>query len=66
MQRTEIALHYDFGDDWMFTITVSKISEVQEILSLVSLKQKEAFNSIQTGKKMSLAKNNVLFVPDES
>ena len=21
---------YDFGDDWMFTITVSKISEVQE------------------------------------
>ena len=29
MQRTEIALHYDFGDDWMFTITVSKISEVQ-------------------------------------
>lgn len=23
-------LHYDFGDNWMFTITVSKISEVQE------------------------------------
>ena len=22
-------LHYDFGDDWMFTIRVSKISEVQ-------------------------------------
>lgn len=23
-------LHYDFGDDWMFTITVLKISEVQK------------------------------------
>ena len=26
----KFALQYDFGDDWMFTITVSKISEVQE------------------------------------
>ena len=43
-----------------------KSVKFREILSLVSLKQKEAFNSIQTGKKMSLAKNNVLFVPDES
>ena len=25
----KFALHYDFGDEWMFTITVSKISEVQ-------------------------------------
>ena len=25
----KFALHYDFGDDWMFTITMSKISEVQ-------------------------------------
>ena len=25
----KFTLHYDFGDDWMFTITVSKISEVQ-------------------------------------
>ena len=23
-------LHYDFGDDWMFTITVHKIDEVEE------------------------------------
>lgn len=43
-----------------------KSVKFREILSLVSLRQKEAFNSIQTGKKMSLAKNNVLFVPDES
>lgn len=24
----KFSLHYDFGDDWMFTITISKISEV--------------------------------------
>ena len=26
----KFSLHYDFGDDWMFTITVSKISEAGE------------------------------------
>ena len=26
----KFSLHYDFGDDWMFTIRVSKISEVEE------------------------------------
>ena len=26
----KFTLHYDFGDDWMFTITVSKIIEVQK------------------------------------
>lgn len=26
----KFTLHYDFGDDWMFTITVSKIVEVQK------------------------------------
>lgn len=26
----KFSLHYDFGDDWMFTITVLKISEVQK------------------------------------
>ena len=25
----KFSLHYDFGDDWMFTITVSKISEAE-------------------------------------
>lgn len=29
-KEQKFALQYDFGDDWMFTITVSKISEVQE------------------------------------
>lgn len=26
----KFSVHYDFGDDWMFTITVSRIDEVQE------------------------------------
>ena len=26
----KFSLHYDFGDDWMFTITVHKIDEVEE------------------------------------
>ncbi|MDY4116489.1 MAG: hypothetical protein SOY35_11520 [Blautia sp.] len=26
----KFTLHYDFGDDWMFTITVSEIVEVQK------------------------------------
>ena len=26
----KFSLHYDFGDDWMFTITVHKINEVEE------------------------------------
>ena len=26
----KFSLHYDFGDDWMFTITVSKISEAED------------------------------------
>ncbi len=29
-QRQKFSLHYDFGDDWMFAITVSKISDVPE------------------------------------
>lgn len=43
-----------------------KSVKFREILSLVSLRQKEAFNSIQTGMKMSLTKNNVRFASDES
>lgn len=26
----KFSLHYDFGDDWMFSITVTKISEAEE------------------------------------
>ena len=34
------SLHYDFGDDWMFTIHVQKIEEAQEKKSPVLLKAK--------------------------
>lgn len=36
----KFSLHYDFGDDWMFTITVSKIIEVQEIFEARIVKSK--------------------------
>ena len=26
-EKQKFSLHYDFGDDWIFSITVSKISE---------------------------------------
>ena len=28
--KQKFSLHYDFGDDWMFTITVQNISETSE------------------------------------
>ena len=62
----KFALHYDFGDDWMFTITVSKSVKFRGILSLALLSQKVGFNSIQTGMKMSLTKNNVMLTSGES
>ena len=39
-KERKFALHYDFGDDWMFTITVSKISEVQGDFKLRIIKSK--------------------------
>ena len=33
-------LHYDFGDDWMFTINVQKIKEVSEIMEPCVIKEK--------------------------
>ena len=36
----KFSLHYDFGDDWMFTITVSKISEVQKNVETRIIKSK--------------------------
>ncbi|MBO5354202.1 MAG: plasmid pRiA4b ORF-3 family protein [Lachnospiraceae bacterium] len=34
------SLHYDFGDDWMFTIHVQKIEEVQEYKEPKVIKEK--------------------------
>lgn len=28
--KQKFSLHYDFGDDWMFTVTVQNISETSE------------------------------------
>ena len=39
-QGQNFSLHYDFGDDWMFTITVSKISETQEKTETCIIKSK--------------------------
>jgi len=36
----KFALHYDFGDDWVFTITVSKVIEIQEHLKPRIVKSK--------------------------
>lgn len=58
----KFALHYDCGDDWMFTITVSKISEVQEDFEPRVIKSKELFNSTRIGMKRTLTKNNAVFV----
>ncbi|MGN0395809.1 MAG: hypothetical protein ACI4EF_10620 [Coprococcus sp.] len=30
MIKQKFSLHYDFGDDWMFTITVQNITETAE------------------------------------
>ena len=44
-EKQKFSLHYDFGDDWMFTITVSKIIEVQKDFRML-LVQKEKLNNI--------------------
>lgn len=36
----KFSLHYDFGDDWMFTITVSKINEIPEKMESRIIKSK--------------------------
>lgn len=38
--KQKFSLHYDFGDDWMFTITVQKIEEAQEKAVLKVIKEK--------------------------
>lgn len=36
----KFSLHYDFGDDWMFAIRISKISEVPEKMEPCIIKSK--------------------------
>ena len=63
-KRQKFTLHNDFGDDWMFTITVSKISEVQKNFKPRIVKSKG--NSIKTGMKKILTKNNEVVGHNES
>ena len=40
IEKQKFSLHYDFGDDWMFVITVKKISEVAEKIEPRIIKSK--------------------------
>lgn len=40
VEKQKFSLHYDFGDDWMFTITVSKINEIPEKMESRIIKSK--------------------------
>lgn len=40
VEKQKFSLHYDFGDDWMFVITVKKISEVAEKIEPRIIKSK--------------------------
>lgn len=38
--KQKFSLHYDFGDDWMFTITVQSIAETSEKVKPTVIKEK--------------------------
>lgn len=40
VMKQKFSLHYDFGDDWMFTITVQKITETSEKVNPTVIKEK--------------------------
>ena len=40
VMKQKFSLHYDFGDDWMFTITVQKIEETSETVAPTVIKEK--------------------------
>ena len=42
VEKQKFSLHYDFGDDWMFVITVQKIEETQEKVAPKVIKEKGA------------------------
>ena len=39
-EKQKFLFHYDFGDDWLFQITVSKIQEVPEYIPHSVIKEK--------------------------
>ena len=40
VMKQKFSLHYDFGDDWMFTIIVQKITETSERIAPTVIKEK--------------------------
>ena len=40
VEKQKFSLHYDFGDDWMFVITVKKISEMPDKIEPRIIKSK--------------------------
>lgn len=38
--KQKFSLHYDFGDDWMFTIVVQKVTETAEKVAPTVIKEK--------------------------
>lgn len=39
-EKQKFSLHYDFGDDWMFTITVQSIAESAEKVKPAVIREK--------------------------
>lgn len=39
-EKQKFSLHYDFGEDWMFTIVVQKIAETEEKVAPTVIKEK--------------------------
>lgn len=60
MIKQKFSLHYDFGDDWMFTITVQNITETAEKTAPRVIKE----NGIVTkgGNLFLLAKNGKILI----
>lgn len=48
MVKQKFSLHYDFGDDWMFTIVVQKIEETSEKVAPTVIKEKGAIEQYPT------------------
>ena len=48
MVKQKFSLHYDFGDDWMFTIVVQKIEETSEKVAPSVIKEKGAIEQYPT------------------
>lgn len=51
MAKQKFSLHYDFGDDWMFTITVQKITETVQKTAPKVMKEKGEIEQYPDGEE---------------